>query len=429
MLGLFVLFTFCISVLGFDIDSKSNVAVYWGQNSSQTEQSLKTYCESDSVDIVLLSFLHSFPDPMVLDLSENCKDKFSSGLSKCDDVGEDIKYCQKKDKLVLLSLGGAAGQYGFTSENEADEFSKTVWNKFGGGDDDERPFGDAVVDGFDFDFENKKDVATAAFGKSLRKQFENDDSKKYYLSAAPQCPYPDKSLGEVLENVELDFAFIQFYNNKCNLGTGFNWDTWEDYAKSVSPNPNIKLYLGQAGSPTAASTGYTKATHLQSYLQEAMDSDNFGGVSLWDASQAFSNSDGNYADLVKDILKLPKAESDDSLKSETKSETTSTTKQDLPKLKTETPTTTTAPTTTSTEAATTTTNQWNKWNNGNSWNQKQDKQDWSGSNRWHGWSQYKRDLSTGLNVSVTSLTTLRTIHGRDIASTMMPVATEINENL
>ena len=79
--------------------------------------------------VVLLSFLHSFPDPMVLDLSENCKDKFSSGLSKCDDVGEDIKYCQKKDKLVLLSLGGAAGQYGFTSENEADEFSKTVWKQ------------------------------------------------------------------------------------------------------------------------------------------------------------------------------------------------------------------------------------------------------------------------------------------------------------
>ena len=65
----------------------------------------------------------------------------------------DIKTCQKKGKTILLSLGGAAGAYGFANDKDAVAFADTLWATFGGGKSESRPFGDAVVDGFDLDIE------------------------------------------------------------------------------------------------------------------------------------------------------------------------------------------------------------------------------------------------------------------------------------
>src|SRR5438477_3751667 len=61
----------------------------------------------------------------------------------------DIKTCQAAGKKILLSLGGAAGSYGFTSDTQAQTFADTLWNLFGGGTSSTRPFDDAIVDGFD----------------------------------------------------------------------------------------------------------------------------------------------------------------------------------------------------------------------------------------------------------------------------------------
>jgi chitinase len=62
---------------------------------------------------------------------------------------QDIKTCQDAGKIVLLSLGGAIGDYGFSSSAEAESFATTVWNLFGEGTSSTRPFGSSVVDGFD----------------------------------------------------------------------------------------------------------------------------------------------------------------------------------------------------------------------------------------------------------------------------------------
>jgi chitinase len=62
---------------------------------------------------------------------------------------QDIKTCQGLGKIVLLSLGGAVGDYGFSSSSEAQTFATTVWNLFGEGTSPTRPFGSSVVDGFD----------------------------------------------------------------------------------------------------------------------------------------------------------------------------------------------------------------------------------------------------------------------------------------
>ena len=65
---------------------------------------------------------------------------------------QDIKTCQDAGKIVLLSLGGAIGDYGFSSSSEAETFATTLWNLFGGGTSSTRPFGSSIVDGFDLGF-------------------------------------------------------------------------------------------------------------------------------------------------------------------------------------------------------------------------------------------------------------------------------------
>ena len=62
-------------------------------------------------------------------------------------MGADIKTCQSKGKIITLSLGGAGGAVGFTSDSQAETFADTVWNVFLGGSSTTRPFGDAVLDG------------------------------------------------------------------------------------------------------------------------------------------------------------------------------------------------------------------------------------------------------------------------------------------
>lgn len=53
-----------------------------------------------------------------------------------------------------------------------------------------RPFHDAVIDGFDLDLETAVQNFNP-FATQLRTLMDADTSKKYYLTAAPQCPYPD----------------------------------------------------------------------------------------------------------------------------------------------------------------------------------------------------------------------------------------------
>lgn len=71
-----------------------------------------------------------------------------TALAKCDDMADDIKTCQKAGKIVTLSLGGATGVVGFSSDSEAETFADTIWNLFLGGDSAVRPFGDAILDGY-----------------------------------------------------------------------------------------------------------------------------------------------------------------------------------------------------------------------------------------------------------------------------------------
>lgn len=289
------LLIFTAFVSAFNAASESNMVYYYGQNSAGTQRPLAEYCQADSADAFVLAFMNAFPN-IQLNFANACQTTFPGNqLLHCPSMAKDIKYCQSKGKAILLSMGGASGAYGFTSDSEAKQFADIVWNMFLGGSVDQRPFDDAVLDGIDLDIEGGSTTGYTAFVDQLRSHFASDSSKKYYITAAPQCPYPDAMLGSTLDSAWVDMVFVQFYNNYCGLNAyprGFNYRTWNKWAKTKAVNKGVKIFIGAPGSPRAAGSGYVGASKLNSIVNSIRSkySSTFGGVMVWDASQALDGS-------------------------------------------------------------------------------------------------------------------------------------------
>ncbi|KIP11453.1 carbohydrate-binding module family 5 protein [Phlebiopsis gigantea 11061_1 CR5-6] len=295
---------------------------YWGQNSygaansgdaANFQKPLAFYCQDDAIDVFPLAFLNVFfgtgGEPSI-NLANVCNPTdnatFSgTNLPNCASVGTDIKTCQSKGKIVTMSLGGATGSVGFSSDSQGETFADTVWNLFLGGTSSIRPFGDAVLDGVDLDIEGGTSTGYAAFVNRIRSH-ASGASKQYYVTAAPQCVYPDASLGGVLNAASFDAIYVQFYNNPCGLqafdsASGWDFGLWDNWARTISPNPNVKVYVGAPASSTAAGTGYEPIGTLSSIAVQMRQSfPSFGGVMLWDASQAYAN--GRYDLAIKNAL-------------------------------------------------------------------------------------------------------------------------------
>ncbi|KZP27341.1 carbohydrate-binding module family 5 protein, partial [Athelia psychrophila] len=301
---------------------------YWGQNSygathgsdtANWQQRLSHYCQAsniardDTIDAIPVAFLNVFFDTgglPSLDLSNICGVSSypafpGTALPDCDFLAADIETCQAAGKIVTISLGGGAGSYGFTSDAQGQAFADTIWNIFLGGTSTTRPFGAAVLDGVDLDIEGGGSTGYAAFVTQLRSHM-NGANKSYYITGAPQCPFPDAYLGSVINAVGFDALYVQFYNNYCGL-TGFSnvndWDfgTWDSWAKTTSPNKNVKIYIGAPAASTAAGSGYVDSGTLASIIQSTKSQySSFGGAMLWDASQAYEN--GRYDVAVKNAL-------------------------------------------------------------------------------------------------------------------------------
>jgi chitinase len=220
-------------------------------------------------------------------------------------TSDDIVTCQGLGKTILLSTGG--GTYtegGFTSNESAIAGANMMWEVFGPVSDNSsvlRPFGTAVVDGFDFDFEDIEMSNMPAFANQLRTLYSEDTSKTYYMTAAPQCAYPDEADGPMLAGtVYFDAVWVQFYNNGCDMTNwvpdtttqwNFNFDTWDNWAKTISLNPDVIVCMGVPGN-TGAGAGYeppaTVGEIVDFIIQENYTS--FGGLMIWDASQVWNNS-------------------------------------------------------------------------------------------------------------------------------------------
>ncbi|KAI0696937.1 glycoside hydrolase superfamily [Cytidiella melzeri] len=299
------------NVMAFDHTRMDNLAVYWGQDGANSQQRLSFYCQDDTIDIIPLAFLYIFRgeggEP-VIDFANTCNqwdDPVFPGtdLANCQSaMASDIQTCQSKGKLVTLSLGGATGQVGFSSDSQAETFATQVWNLFLGGTSSTRPFGKVVLDGIDLDIESGTPAHYAAFVNKIR-SLSAPTGKSYYITAAPQCPYPDVYIGAALNAAPFDAVFVQFYNNYCGLDAPdeYNLATWDNWAKTQSANKNVKVFIGAAASKDAAGTGYVDSTTLANYAADAQAKySSFGGVMMWDADTAYNN--GQFDKAVKTAI-------------------------------------------------------------------------------------------------------------------------------
>ncbi|KAF8765978.1 hypothetical protein HU200_008020 [Digitaria exilis] len=247
------------------------ITVYWGQTSS--EGSLHKACQSNLYSTVILSFLT----------------KFGHGSYKLDltghswsAVGPDIKYCQSKNVLVLLAIGGGFGDYSLASKADAKAVADHIWDVYLGGHSKTRPFGDAVLDGVDFDIEHGGSKHYDDLARYL-KGYSSKGKKKVWITAAPQCPFPDRMLGQALETGLFDRVHVQFYNNPVCSYRASNVEAftkaWQRWTRSF---PRSSVYLGLPASPRAAGSGYVEpATLVSKVLPIVRRSKNYGGIMLW----------------------------------------------------------------------------------------------------------------------------------------------------
>ncbi len=141
---------------------RSKLAVYWGAKLNTV--SLDTVCEDPSYDIVNLAFLSAFfangqyPRLVIPSLNGSSEAQKRVGAVDLQDgtpLVPAIQKCQANGKLVLLSMGGAAGYADVKVGSDAlgQQVADTIWDLFlGGGRKREiRPFGeDVILDGIDF---------------------------------------------------------------------------------------------------------------------------------------------------------------------------------------------------------------------------------------------------------------------------------------
>ncbi|KAJ3509062.1 hypothetical protein NLJ89_g5421 [Agrocybe chaxingu] len=296
----------CFSALGYDTSRSDNLAVYWGQNSygathpdpSSWQKRLSTYCQDDVINAIPLAFLHVFfstgglPEINMANICNNNDQPVFPGtsLANCQFLASDIKACQARGKIVTLSLGGATGAASFTSDAQAEAFATTVWNLFLGGSSSTRPFGDAVLDGIDLDIEGGSGAYLPTFARKIR-SLSSGASKNAHFQT------PILALSSTLLALMQSMSRLNNYNNK----DAWNFATWDNWAKTTSPNTSVKIFLGAPAASTAAGSGYVDASTLGNIAKALKASySSFGGVMLWDASQAYGN--GRYDAAIKNAL-------------------------------------------------------------------------------------------------------------------------------
>ncbi|KAK8654529.1 hypothetical protein V6N13_128492 [Hibiscus sabdariffa] len=283
----------CLIVLAVASGSNGGgISIYWGQNGN--EGTLAETCATGKYEYVNIAFLATFGNgqtPMI-NLAGHC-DPYSNG---CTGLSSDIKSCQAKGVKVILSLGGGAGSYSLASSDDARQVATYLWNNFLGGTSSSRPLGPAVLDGIDFDIEG----GTGEHWDDLAKYLSgySKKGKKVYLTAAPQCPFPDAWVGNALKTGVFDYVWVQFYNNPpCQYSTADIANLEDAWKQWTSDIPATKIFLGLPASPDAAGSGFIPVNDLTSKVLPAIkNSSKYGGVMLW--SKYYDDQSG-YSSSIK----------------------------------------------------------------------------------------------------------------------------------
>ncbi|KAJ4833669.1 hypothetical protein Tsubulata_022887 [Turnera subulata] len=195
------------------------LVAYWGQSSDDDEFTLDQMCWMYST--VNIGFLDKFgggQEPE-LNLGKHCTQDCCTKLSR------QITRCQRMGVKVFISLG-SDGNYTLTSKEDAKKVADYIWMAFLGGNDyglTFRPLGNAVLDGVDLYIKKSpKNDPTRDFWHELTaslKEHDDPEGKRVYVSASPQCPYPDPYLDRAINNGSVDYVWPRFFNNpSCQYG-------------------------------------------------------------------------------------------------------------------------------------------------------------------------------------------------------------------
>ncbi|KAL1616255.1 Chitinase 2 [Diplodia seriata] len=337
------------------------MAAYWGQNSygqasgNLTQQRLSYYCASmltypnrsysPGAQIIPLAFMTAISDstghPQLnfANQGDKCTTFDGTQLLNCPELATDIPLCQTQyNKTILLSIGGATyTEGGFANATAATTAADRIWSMFGPPPANTtnlttptttstttapvlRPFGAAQLDGFDFDFESPV-TNISPFAQRLRTLMSAasaTDNRTRLLTAAPQCPFPDAADDAFLSGpdaVAIDAVFVQFYNNYCGVQAfvpnatdqwNFNYGAWDTWARTAALNKGeVRVFVGVPAGPGAAGSGYLAPEGLEPVLEYVGSGfgETFGGVMVWDASQAQANA-GFLAGVKKELVEI-----------------------------------------------------------------------------------------------------------------------------
>uniref|UniRef100_A0ACD5VX38 Uncharacterized protein n=1 Tax=Avena sativa TaxID=4498 RepID=A0ACD5VX38_AVESA len=271
-----------------------SIAIYWGQNGN--EDSLAETCATGNFKFVNVAFLYTFGmgQTPLLNLAGHC-DPASNG---CTFLAAQVKSCQSRGVKVLLSIGGGVGSYGLSSVADAKNVSRYLWDNYLGGKSTSRPLGDAVLDGVDFDIESGNSAHWDDLARELKQL--STPYRPVYLAAAPQCPFPDASLGPAIDKGLFDFVWVQFYNNppcqfNASAGVGNLESAWNRWTRI----PAKQVFLGLPAAPDAAGSGFIQPSDLIStVLPVVKKSGKYGGIMLWSRFYDLQ-TDPTYTDKVK----------------------------------------------------------------------------------------------------------------------------------
>ncbi|CAL4980114.1 unnamed protein product [Urochloa decumbens] len=217
-----------------------DIAVLWGRN--KDEGTLREACDTGTYNTVILSFLTAFGHgTYTLDLSGH----------PLAGIGDDIKHCQSKGILVLLSIGGpsasAAANYSLPSPQSAADLADYLWHAF-------------------------SPAATPAYPAPSATR------RGVTLTATVRCAFPDPDLAAALATGLFSRIHVRLYGDlKCEWGQFDSWNKW------AAAFPASRVFVGVVAAPEADQDAYLFQKDLYyGILQFAEEVPNYGGLMIWD---------------------------------------------------------------------------------------------------------------------------------------------------
>ncbi|CAK7245352.1 MAG: Chitinase 2 [Sporothrix thermara] len=296
--------------------------IYFGQVGTDR---LSSYCDSGGFDMVTLAYISASPetDPATEYPASNFGLHCGAGvymvnktasrlLSDCTMLSQDILYCQRLGKKVLLSVGGIWGpdaehNYDVSTPENGEYFAEFLWKSFGPSYPSwtgPRPFdtlsaNHTVLDGFDFDLEANRSAQDGyvALLKQLRNYIDEYNllapERPIIITGSPRCSSVDggSEMRQLITNNVFDKLWVKFYgNNLCAAGSSdFNYDAWEAFLASTT-SKNGLLYVGLPAELDVP--GYRAAAEVNALIDRLKDRPTFGGVMINEAAIAKANANG-----------------------------------------------------------------------------------------------------------------------------------------